>query len=184
MPETAPAWAVHTLSDANLTRDIAVWRAARDIPDTDLRPTGAPTNDRAGSRHQPRLDQRVAAAGGVQSDLAPAAARLAEAIHPGITADPPWPTLARQIAAAERAGIDRAELQRIATGRPLPIEQPAAALAYRLVAAIGERPTSPPSRPPKPAAPRGYEPRPLPSPPTDRARTAALAPTTQPGPRW
>lgn len=84
-----------------------------------------------------------------------AAARLAETIHPGITADPQWPTLAHQLAAADRAGIDHAELRRIATGRPLPIEQPAAALAYRVIDAIGERPTS--AQPPKPAPPRPYE---------------------------
>jgi len=138
--EAAPAWAVPTLSDPNLTRDLAIWRAARDIPDTDLRPTGPCANDRAGSRLQRRLDLRVAEASGFQTTLEPAAARLAETIHPGITADPQWPTLAHQIAAADRAGIDRAELRRIATGRPLPIEQPAAALAYRLIDAIGRAP--------------------------------------------
>jgi len=181
--EAAPAWAVPTLSDPNLTRDLAIWRAARDIPDTDLRPTGPCANDRAGSRLQRRLDLRVAEAGGFQTTLEPAAARLAETIHPGITADPQWPTLAHQIAAADRAGIDRAELRRIATGRPLPIEQPAAALAYRLIDAIGERPTSAPVQPPKPVPPRAYEPTPLPTRPPDYARPARLAPNIQPGPR-
>jgi len=66
--------------------------------------------------------------------------------------------LARQITAADRAGIDRAELRLIATGRPLPIEQPAAALAYRLIDAMGDRPASVPVQPPKAAAPRPYEP--------------------------
>ena len=121
-PETAPAWAVPTLSDASLTRDLAVWRAARDIPDTDLRATGPPANDRAGSHAQRRLDRRVTAARDLQTTLEPAVTRLAETIHPGITADPQWPILARQIAAARQAGIDRGELRRIATGRPLPIE--------------------------------------------------------------
>ena len=153
-PETAPAWAVPTLSDPDLTRDLATWRAARDIPDTDVRPTGPPANARTSSRHQRHLDRRIAEAGGRSITLQPAAARLAEAIHAGITADPQWPTLADQIAAAERAGIDRAELRRTGTGRPLPIEQPAAALAYRLIDAIGERPTSAHARPPKPVAPR------------------------------
>ena len=172
-PQTAPAWAVPTLSDANLTRDLAVWRAARDIPDTDLRPTGPPTNDRAGSHHQRQLDRRVTAARDLQTTLEPAVTRLAETIHPGITADPHWPTLADHIAAARQAGIDRGELRRIATARPLPIEQPAAAFAYRLIDAIGERPTtSPHARPPKPTAPRPYEPRPLPMPPPHPARTA------------
>ena len=118
-PQTAPAWAVPTLSDANLTRDLAIWRAARDIPDTDLRPTGPPTNDRAGSHHQRQLERRAEEAGGLQTALVPATARLAETIHPGITADPHWPTLADHIAAARHAGIDRAELRRIGHRRPL-----------------------------------------------------------------
>lgn len=181
--DTAPAWAVPMLSDPSLSRDLAIWRAARDVPDTDLRPSGAPANDHAGSRHQRQLDRRVADAGGRQITVEPATARLAETIHPGITADPQWPTLASQIDAARQAGIDGAELRRIATDRPLPIEQPAAALTYRLLDAISDRPTSAPLQPPKPAEPRPYEPpRPLPTPP-DRARTAGQTPTTRPGPR-
>jgi hypothetical protein len=109
--------------------------------------------------------------------------RLAETIHAGITADPQWPILARQIAAARQAGIDRGELRGIATGRPLPIEEPAAALAYRLIDAVGERPTSPHARPPKPAAPCPYEPRPLPAPPPDHGRMAEQTPSVHPGPR-
>lgn len=182
-PETAPAWVVSMLSDPRLTRDLAVWRAARDVPDTDLRPTGPPANDRAGSYLQRRLDLRVTEAGGIQTTREPAAVRLAEAIHPGITADPQWPTLARQIAAADQAGIDRAELRRIATGRPLPIEAPAAALAYRLIDAIGDRPTPTADKLSKPAAPRRYDPAPLPNPPRDHTRLAGLGPASRPGPR-
>jgi len=181
-PETAPAWAVPRLSDPSLTRDLAVWRAARDVPDTDLRPTGPPANDRAGGYVQRRLDRRVAQAGELQTTHEPAAARLAEAIHPGITADPQWPTLARQIAAADEAGIDRAELRRIATGRPLPIEAPAAALAYRLIDAIGDRPAAA-AKLSKPAAPRRYDPAPLPNPPTNHPRLDSLGPASRPGPR-
>lgn len=180
-----------------VTRDLATWRAAHDIPDTDLRPTGPPANDRAGSYLQRRLDLRIAEAGGPQTALEPAAARLAETIHPGITADPHWPTLAHHIAAADQAGIGHAELQRIATGRPLPIEQPAAALAYRLTDAIGERPVPAPVKAPepvpprpyeprqprKPAAPRPYEPPRLPTPPPEHVRTPGRAPNIQAGPR-
>jgi len=182
-PETAPAWAVPTLSDPSLTRDLAIWRAARDVLDTDLRPTGPPANDLAGGNVQRRLDRRVAEAGGLQTTREPAAARLAEAIHPGFTADPQWPTLARQIAAADQAGIDRAELRRIATGRPLPIEAPAAALAYRLIDAIGDRPTPTADKLSKPAAPRRYYPAPLPNPPRDHTRLAGLGPASRPDPR-
>jgi AAA domain/TrwC relaxase len=181
--EKAPAWAVPTLSDASLTRDLAVWRAARDVSDSDLRPTGPPAKDRMSSRHQRHLDRRVAEAGGRSITLPPAARRLAEAIHPGITADPQWPILAHQIDVADRAGIDHAELRCVATTRPLPIEQPAAAFAYRLIDAIGARPGALHARPPKPAAPRPHEPKPLPTPPSDPARTAGLTPSVRPGPR-
>ena len=165
----------------NLTRDLATWRAARDIADTDLRPTGPSANDRAGSRQQSRLDRRVAEAGGLQARLEPAAARLAETIHPGITADPQWPTLARQITAAEHADIDRAELRRIATSRPLPIEHPAAALAYRLTDAIGRAPDigTHVRGPSSPHRARTSQRRCLPA---GRPRPhTGLAPTTQPG---
>lgn len=181
--ETAPAWAVPMLSDLSLIRDLAIWRAGRDVPDTDVRPTGPPANDHASGYVQRRLDRRVAEAGGLPTTREPAAVRLAEAIHPGITADPQWPTLARQIAAADEAGIDRAELRRIAAGRPLPIEAPAAALAYRLIDAIGDRPTPAADKLPKPAAPRRDDSAPLPNPPTNHPLLDSLGPASRPGPR-
>ena len=62
--EKAPAWTGPMIGDPDLIRDIATWRAAREIPDTDLRPTGPPANGRASSRHQRQLDGRLAEAGG------------------------------------------------------------------------------------------------------------------------
>ena len=179
-PRTHPPGPSRRSSDPDLTRDLATWRAAREIPDTDLRPTGPPANGRASSRHQRQLDGRLAEAGGAPITLQPAAARLAEAIHPGITADPHWPTLARQIAAAERVGIDRAELRRIATSRPLPIEEPAAALAYRLIDAIGERPAS---ALPTAVSRRLYEPAPRPTPRPAHDRPTGPTPTVRSAPR-
>ncbi|MDQ1682100.1 MAG: hypothetical protein QOH99_641, partial [Frankiaceae bacterium] len=90
-PQTAPTWAVPTLGDSNLTRDLATWRAAHDIPNTDLRPTGEPRHEHRDKLAQHRLDRRVAETGGCPTTLEPAAARFAETIHPGITADPHWP---------------------------------------------------------------------------------------------
>ena len=179
-PETAPTWAIPTLSDASVTRDLALWRAAREIPDTDLRPTGPPAKGRASNRHQRHLDRRTAEASGAPITVSPTTTRLAEAIHPGITADPHWPTLARQITAAERAGIDPAELRRTATTRPLPIEQPATALAYRLIGAIGERPAS---ALPTTVHRRPIEPAPLSTPRPARARPTGPTPAIRSGPR-
>ena len=178
--EKAPAWTGPMIGDPDLIRDIATWRAAREIPDTDLRPTGPPANGRASSRHQRQLDGRLAEAGGAPITLQPAAARLNEAIHPGITADPHWPNLARQITAAERVGIDRAELRRMATSRPLPIEEPAAALAYRLIDAIGERPAS---ALPTAVSRRLYEPAPRPTPRPAHDRPTGPTPTVRSAPR-
>ncbi|MDP9094781.1 MAG: hypothetical protein M3N95_18045, partial [Actinomycetota bacterium] len=98
-------------------------------------------------------------------------AQLGESLHPGITADPHWPTLAQQLYVADREGLRADDLHRIATARPLPIDQPASALAYRLVDTIGDRAptttsravaatarsTAPDVAPPEPAARRSPE---------------------------
>ena len=185
--ETAPAWTVPMLSDPDLIRDLATWRAAREIPDTDLRPTGPPANGRASSRHQRQLDGRLAEAGGAPITLQPAAARLTEAIHPGITADPHWPNLARQIAAAERAGIDRAELRRI--GHQPTVADRTARRRPRVPPHRRDRraPDVGAARPPKPVAPRPYEPaprtypaaRPRPHDRTDADRPARTPPVSR-----
>ncbi len=117
-------------------------------------------------------------------------AQLGESLHPGITADPHWPALAHQLYLADREGLRAADLHRIATARPLPIEQPAAALAYRLVDNLGDRTpatrtmqatatsTARKDAPPTPTVRRPYEPPPLPlpAPPPDYARTFGSQP--------
>jgi conjugative relaxase-like TrwC/TraI family protein len=137
--ETAPAWAVATLHDPDLTRDLATWRAGRGIDDTDLRPTGPATTGRLCTA-QGALDMRVEDAGGLPTMFEVPTRFAAKAIDPAFTADPYWPVLAAQLEVADRLGIDRAELLRIAAERPLPADLPAAAFAYRLIAAIGGRP--------------------------------------------
>ncbi len=137
--QTAPAWAVPTLHEPDLTRDLAIWRAAHEVPDTDLRPTGPPMPGVRNGHQQHRLERRVSDAGAMPAKSVARIAQLGEALHPGITTDPHWPTLAKQLFIADREGLDKAQLGRIATARPLPIDQPAAALAYRLVDDIGDR---------------------------------------------
>ncbi len=152
-PTTAPAWALALLTDRlidgpidgpgdrstgePLVVDVAVWRAATGVDPTDLRPTGPPLPGAADRRAQTALNTRVTAALG---DSDAAAARwhpLAESLDPHLTGDPYWPVLARQLSAAERAGIDIAALTRTsAAARPLPDEQPAAALWWRLSARL------------------------------------------------
>jgi hypothetical protein len=198
--QDAPAWAVPTLHEPDLTRDLATWRAAHEVPDSDLRPTGPPAPGFKNGYQQHRLDRRVSDAGAMPAKANARIAQLGEALHPGITTDPHWPALAEQLYLADREGLRDAQLRRIAAARPLPVDQPASALAYRLVDALGERtPTTrtteatarstagedaPRSRiaehPYEPIARRPYEPPPAPPAP-DYARIFGSQP--RPGPR-
>jgi hypothetical protein len=129
-------------------------------------------------------------------------AQLGEALHPGITTDPHWPTLAQQLYLADREGLNEAYLRSIATARPLPIDHPAAALAYRLIDAIGDRkpvtgtteatsrtrPTTAGAPAPEPVVRRPYqssvrrpnEPPHMPSPPPDYSRIVRPQPQHRP----
>jgi hypothetical protein len=193
--QTAPAWAVSTLHEPDLTRDLAIWRAAHEVADADLRPTGPPASGVKDGYQQHRLDRRVNDAAAMAAKADARIAQLGESLHPGITADPHWPTLAQQLYVADREGLRAADLHHIATARPLPIEQPASALAYRLVDPLGDRPpatstmqatatsTARKDAPPTPTVRRPCEPPPLPSPapPPDYAHTFGSQP--RPGPR-
>ncbi len=133
-PTSAPGWALTIIDrDPALAADLAVWRASNDVPDTDRRPTGPPLPAAADARAQRALDQRVTR---LLGDPRAATARwkpLADSIDERITADPYWPTLADRLTIAERAGIDITSLAHAVGGEsPLPDEQPAAALWWRL----------------------------------------------------
>ncbi|HEX8081454.1 MAG TPA: MobF family relaxase [Jatrophihabitans sp.] len=133
-PTSAPGWALPII-DRNpaLAADLAVWRAAHDVPDADRRPTGPLAPAAADARAQRALDQRVTR---LLGDPRAATARwkpLADRIAERIAADPYWPTLADRLTIAERAGIDITSLTHAVAGKsPLPDEQPAAALWWRL----------------------------------------------------
>jgi DNA primase catalytic core len=133
-PTTAPTWARPLLDrDRHLAADLAVWRAATAVLDTDPRPAGAPQPAAAPARHQKRLQARVTTVLGDPHAATNRWRPLAEAIDPQITADPAWPALAERLATAARAGLDVADLAaQVAAERPLPDEQPAAALWWRL----------------------------------------------------
>jgi len=168
-PTTAPTWAVPLLAEptttagpaaappappagrggwgVSLVADMAVWRAAAGVPDTDLRPTGPPLPRAAERRAQHQLDDRVARVLGQAHADSTRWQPLTDRLDPHLTDDPYWPVLARQLSAARRAGIDVTGLtSTAATGRPLPDQQPAAALWWRLsgqlsTAAVTARPT-------------------------------------------
>ena len=139
-PTSAPGWARPLLdtardADRDLVAELAVWRAATAVPDIDRRPTGPRRLAVAEKRAQNALDHRV---GAILGDSRAATGRwtqLADRIDTRITADPYWPTLADRLSSAERAGIDITTLtRRVAHDGPLPDEQPAAALWWRLAA--------------------------------------------------
>jgi DNA primase catalytic core len=137
-PTNAPGWALPIIDrDPALAADLAVWRAAHDVPHADRRPTGPPAPAAAEARAQRALDQRVIR---LLGDPRAATARwkpLADRIDERIAADPHWPALADRLTITERTGIDididiTSLTHAVAGESPLPDEQPAAALWWRL----------------------------------------------------
>jgi DNA primase catalytic core len=132
-PTSAPPWARALLDrDPELVADLAVWRAAHGVDDVDRRPTGPVSSAAADARAQRKLVARVVRSLGETGTNNARWTALARSVDPRITADPYWPTLADRLTTGERAGIDIPALVRAATDRPLPDEQPAAALWWRL----------------------------------------------------
>ncbi|WP_041795102.1 MobF family relaxase [Modestobacter italicus] len=130
---TAPTWAQRLLDPDHeaLRADLAVWRAALAVPDSDRRPTGPRRRPAAERRSQAQLDEAVTATGPVRDSSV--WATLADGIDPRIRRDGHWPVLGDRLAAADRAGLDAAGmLVAVATQRPLPDDLPAAALWWRL----------------------------------------------------
>ncbi len=115
--------------------DLAVWRSAHDIADAERRHTGPALPGATDARAQRVLDQRVTAILGDPTTAAARWAQLVVGIDARITSDPFWPVLADRLPAIDRAGIDVTALAHaVGTEAPLPDEQPAAALWWRLIA--------------------------------------------------
>jgi DNA primase catalytic core len=132
-PTSAPTWAAGLLGrDDTLLGDLAVWRSAATVQETDRRFTG-PTQMRAADvRAQRALDERVTAALGDPKAATNQWATFVASIDARIPTDPFWPQLAYKLAAAGRAGIDVRTAVIAAGAKPLPDEYPAAALWWRL----------------------------------------------------
>ncbi|SDG04800.1 DNA primase, catalytic core [Blastococcus aurantiacus] len=129
----APRWACQLLIPHHgaLRAELAVWRAALAVPDSDRRPTGPPQPATAEGRYQQRLEDAVAAA--VPAVGGSVWVRLADSIDPRVRRDPHWPALSERLTATDRAGFDAAGLlAAVAAQRALPDELPAAALWWRL----------------------------------------------------
>ncbi|WP_169587229.1 MobF family relaxase [Antrihabitans stalactiti] len=134
-PATAPLWARPLAggADDGLLADLAVWRAALGVDDSDRRPTGPDQRTAAEHRHQTGLAARAHVVLGDPTRSATVWTALANRIDPRIVEDPYWPVLADRLTAAARAGIDvEALVLREGHTSPLPTELPAAALWWRL----------------------------------------------------
>ncbi|RDI60269.1 MobF family relaxase [Nocardia pseudobrasiliensis] len=130
---TAPPWARPLLENPDLLAELAIWRAANHIPDTDLRPTGPARHTVRERVHQQLLDTRVTDTLGDLHTATHTWAPLAKQIDTRLLTDPWWPVLAGHLDTAAAAGIDiDTLLPHVAAARPLPDDMPAAALWHRL----------------------------------------------------
>lgn len=152
---TAPVWAQPFLEDedAELRADLAVWRAVAGTDENDLRPTGDRTIGAPGA-HQTKLNRAVRSA----RPGYPFSQRTWYQVLPEAVRADPWITpLCQRLARLERAGLPVTDYikQALATdpsiaggqsatdpdtsiaARPLPDEQQAAALWWRLVPHLG-----------------------------------------------
>ncbi|RDI45322.1 MobF family relaxase [Nocardia mexicana] len=130
---TAPVWARPLLGNPRLVSDLAVWRAAHHLPDTDLRPSGPARYPVLEREHQQLLDVRVIDTVGDLTTAVHTWSPLAKRLDTHILADPWWPVLADRLDTAESAGLDVEDLLTHAAAlRPLPDDMPAAALWFRL----------------------------------------------------
>ena len=137
--EETPAWAVPYLPSRDLVADLAVWRAAQSVPDTDLRPAGpTPTRLTLRTWHRKFVDQAVTVAGDPQHGADRWARHLTEH-NIAVTTDDYFPVLAARLSLADTAGVDVPALLRraIEDGNALPVEAPAKALWWRLETHLG-----------------------------------------------
>ncbi|MCG2803671.1 MAG: relaxase domain-containing protein, partial [Cellulomonas sp.] len=130
--ESTPQWA-HTVQrcpDDDLLADVAVWRAATAVPDSDRRPTGSPQLGKAAALYQEALDERLA------THHTPALAEWLPLLDRALTDtrhDAFVPVLAERLSALSRAGLDAPQVVRraLADG-DLPDDHAAAALWWRI----------------------------------------------------
>ncbi len=124
-----PGWALPGQAlTPQLIGDVEVWRAAWQVDPADRRPTGPTQLGALPHAWQQQLLDRLRPVEPVTVWLG-----LLETIRDDIPSDPYAPILAHRLAALHRAGVPITEhLADAATNAPLPSEQPAAALWWRL----------------------------------------------------
>ena len=129
----APRWARPLLNaNAGVRAEIAVFRAAHDVPDPDTRLTGPEQYATRDRRAQNLLEDMAAREIG---RTAPDHRRFhyLDRLDPRIRRDPYWPQLATRLADVARTDVDvRQLLADAAAAGPLPDQMPGAALWWRL----------------------------------------------------
>lgn len=135
---TAPAWARPLITvNTALTAEIAVFRCATGVPDSDTRLTGAPQRPVRTRAVQTLLHRHAAAGIGRHSADTTRWNDLIDHLDPRLRADAYWPQLATKLAHAARSTPHfRETLIKAAHQKPLPDEQPAAALWWRIIGAL------------------------------------------------
>ena len=130
--ESTPQWARtgQRRPDDDLLADVAVWRAATAVPDSDRRPTGSPQLGKAAARYQDALDERLA------THHTPALAEWLPLLDRALTDtrhDAFVPVLAERLSALSRAGLDAPQaVRRALADGDLPDDHAAAALWWRI----------------------------------------------------
>ncbi|WP_433734852.1 MobF family relaxase (plasmid) [Nocardia sp. CA-129566] len=138
---SAPMWARSLIgSDPELLGDLAVWRAAQGVADIDRRRTGPHARSAAERRTQRKLERRAARVLGDQAVDVRRWSALATSLDPRILDDPFWPALATEWSRVSATGLDVEVAARAAfEPMPLPAEQPAAALRWRMARDLDEQ---------------------------------------------
>ncbi|MBY0286791.1 MAG: relaxase domain-containing protein [Mycobacteriaceae bacterium] len=133
-PATAPPWA-RPISAVNprLAAEIAVYRAAFDVPDADTRLTGPDQYPARARAIQQLLERHAAALLGRPGTESSRWDTLIDSVDTRIRRDPYWPQLAAHLSTVARTGVDLHQLlaDTVEHG-PLPDEMPGAALWWRL----------------------------------------------------
>lgn len=129
-----PIWALPLADHRELMADVAVWRAWAQVDERDPALLGPNVPMVRARRHQVGLERRIE---GVLGQIDRSAGGWLELLGPEnkhLKQDPFWRVVSHRLDLAQRAGRDVPAM--VATAMesgPLPVEQPAGALWYRLV---------------------------------------------------
>jgi hypothetical protein len=146
----APAWTAERSRPlpARLVADLRVWRAAMQVEQADLRPTGHEQRSLLARIWQHRLEQQLAT-----HDIAQWADLLTKQI-PILINDSFLLSLTQRLENLDRTGFDPTSLVQSAAAKgPLPDDHPAAALWWRILDDLSTRPPRRPDHQPPPDVP-------------------------------